>query len=180
MHLQLKSRIAAGIFGTVIIASLGVNILQAYMHNQDTKKISFLEEDNIKLPLGYINKGSRFPKWAANKSVNTIAGVNLIGYLVKDMNGKYNVVVESADRREFFCGDYLDPLDPSFENKYIPCKSMIIMKGNDAYFDGAGTTILGDNSIVVDMLEGEGYACCLTIIDSYIAWKAQNIIMGEK
>lgn len=93
------------------------------------------------MPLGYINKGSLFPNWAAKKSVNTVAGMNLIGYLVKNENGKYNVVIEPADRRKYFCGDYLDPLDPSLDNKYIPC----IVKDN-ADFDGAGTTILGDNS----------------------------------
>lgn len=121
MPLQLKSKILLSISISIIGVSLSANVIQAI---NNTKYINFLEY-KTKLPLGYINKGSPIPNWAAKKSVNTVAGIDLIGYLVKDENDKYNVVIEAADRREYFCGDYLDPLDPSFGNKYVPCKSYI-------------------------------------------------------
>lgn len=42
--MKLNGKFSGIIFGIVIVASLGVNVIQAYMHNQDTKKISFLED----------------------------------------------------------------------------------------------------------------------------------------
>lgn len=93
------------------------------------------------LPLGIIPAGHPLPAWAAKYSRGVTAGMDLIGEI--DANSGV-IVLKPLRRLVPFCGGYLDPLDASPGNRFIPCQAMINISDGGSLLNGINLDGEGD------------------------------------